>query len=343
MTGPRLLSQRIMTACICLLAVGNSASANDVQNIIDTNQQAVVKLFGAGVGTLDSYGSGVLVSAEGHVVTVWNHLVNTGFLTAVVADGRRFQVTVVGTSLEHDLAVLKLNSNEEDQFSFVELTAQPDAVFGQSVLAFSNVFHVATGNEPVSVVHGIIACEAIIDAGLGRWQFPVKSPVYVLDAITNNSGAAGGLLTNIAGQPLGLLGREIRHRETDMWVNYAVPWKTLQPAISAIIAGQKLQKTESDEDPPRLSERRLTAAYGLTLMPGVLQKTPAYIDQVVPDSIAATAGFRRGDLVVLVNDDIVQSVEDLQQLLAGFRARQKISLTINRGGRLQTLSLRTPR
>ena len=343
MIGSRFLSQRVVTACACILVFGNSASANDLQTVVETNQQAVVKLFGAGVGTLDSYGSGVLVSAEGHVVTVWNHLVNTGFLTAVVADGRRFTVTVTGTSLEHDLAVLKLNCNEKDQFNFVDLAAQPDVVFGQSVLAFSNVFHVATGNEPVSVVHGIIACEAIVDAGLGRWQFPVKSPVYVLDAITNNSGAAGGLLADINGQPLGLLGREIRHRETDMWVNYAVPWKTLQPAISAIIAGQKLQTTESDETSPRLSERRLTAAYGLTLMPGVLQKTPAYIDKVVPDSIAATAGFKRGDLVVLLNDDIVQSVEDLQQLLAGFRARQKISFTINRGGSLQTLSLRTPR
>lgn len=334
-----------LTAIVCLavVATGSKAAAAEQSGVIAAKQESIVKLFGAGVGTLDSYGSGVLVSGEGHVVTVWNHLVNTGFLTAVVADGRRFNVTVVGTSLDHDLAVLKLNCDEEDEFNFVDLTNQPEATLGQSVLAFSNVFHVATGNEPVSVVHGVIACEAVVDAGLGRWQFPVKSPVYVLDAITNNSGAAGGLLTDVSGQPLGLLGREIRHRETDMWVNYAVPWKTLQPAIRAIITGQKIKSTNSTADRPGLSERRLTAAYGLTLMPGVLKRTPAYIDRIVPDSIAAKAGLQRGDLVVLVNDDIVQSVEDVQRLLAGFRRGKKISITVNRQDSLQTLSLRTPR
>ncbi|MCR9198718.1 MAG: S1C family serine protease [Planctomycetaceae bacterium] len=333
----------IMTGLAVALIAGDAAADDDV---IASRQGAIVKLFGAGVGTLDSYGSGVLVSAEGHVVTVWNHLVNTGYLTAVASDGRRFDVEVVGTSLDHDLAVLKLQTIESDTFEFVDIKnasdAAAEAINGQSVLAFSNVFHVATGDEPVSVVHGVIACQAPLAAGLGQWEFPVKEPVYILDAITNNSGAAGGLLTDAGGRPLGLLGREIRHRETQMWVNYAVPWATLQPAVTAILSGQRVAASNTEE-PDRLSVGHLTQRFGLTVIPGALERTPAFIDRIVPDSIADRAGLRRGDLIVLVDDRVIKSAKQLRVALASFRPRQKISITIDRGGRLEILSLRMPR
>ncbi len=338
------MSRQMFTLAVVLLLSANVlGDAPESRAVIESRQQCVVKLFGAGVGTLDSYGSGVLISEKGHVATVWNHLVNTGFLTAVVADGRRFNVEVVGTSLDHDLAILKLDCDDEDTFTFVDVSIQAEAMTGQSVFAFSNVFHVATGNEPVSVVHGVVACEAILDAGLGRWQFPVRSPVYILDAITNNSGAAGGLLTSIDGAPLGLLGREIRHRGSNMWVNYAVPWKTLQPVILAIVSGQKIAPTEAaNKDAKKLSDRHLTAAFGMTLLPGVPGKTPAYIDRVIPGSPAKISGLRRGDLVLMVDDSVVQSVESLQKELGKYRSGQRVTVTVSRQGSVLAVPIRIP-
>ena len=217
---------------------------------------------------------------------------NTSYLTAVVHDGRRFTVDVVGTSAEHDLAVLKLQCADDELFPFLESRTASTVRPGKAVLAFSNMFHVATGNEPVSVVHGVIACHAPLNAGFGRWQFPVNSPVYLIDAVTNNSGAGGGLLTNLQGQPVGLLGREIRHRATGMWVNYAVPWKTLEPVIAALMDGRNIaapQKT--DDSPAMVSVRRLTSAFGFTLLPSIVDRTPAMnhgrqitgIHQMIPD------------------------------------------------------------
>lgn len=310
--------------------------------VVYAGQQVVVKLFGAGVGTLDSYGSAVLVSEQGHAITVWNHLVNTGYLTAVVADGRRYTVKVMGTSLEHDLAVLKLESEDDETFPFVEWKSFAEATAGEPVLAFSNMFHVATGNEPVSVVHGVIASHSVLDAGLGRWQFPVQTPVYLLDAVTNNSGAAGGLLTNLQGQPLGLLGREIRHRETDAWVNYAVPWKSLQPVLAAVLEGRPITAAAAADAQKQLSDRQLTQQFGLTLLPGFLQKTPAYIDRIIPKSAAAEAGLQRGDLVLMVSDEVIQSVTDFKSALGKLRKGQTVSVTVNRDNRLQNVSLRIP-
>lgn len=310
--------------------------------VVSAQQQTVVKLFGAGVGNLDSYGSGVLISEEGHVATVWNHLVNSGFLNAVVADGRRFGVTVVGTSLDHDLAVLKLDADPDERFPYVDWKQPATASAGDVVYAFSNVYHVATGNEPVSVMHGVVACETTLNAGLGRWEFPVRSPVLLLDAVTNNSGAAGGLVTTATGEPLGLLGREIRHRETNMYVNYAVPWNTLGPAVSAILEGRRVTSARAEDDRKMVSDRRLTSEFGLTVLPGIIPKTPAYIDRVIPKSPAATAGLQRGDLVLMVNDDVIQSVDDLRAALAVHRKGQRVTLTVNRRNALEVLTLRIP-
>lgn len=315
----------------------------EVDPVIEAGQQVVVKLFGAGAGTLDSYGSGVLISESGHLLTVWNHLVNNSYLNAVVFDGRRFSLKVLGTSQQHDLALLKLECDNDETFPFVDWKKTSTAAAGESVMAFSNVYHVATGNEPVSVIHGVVACKTQLVAGFGRWEFPVKSPVYILDAVTNNSGAAGGLLTDRSGHPVGLLGRELRHRETDMWVNYAVPFQELQPVINELMNGRRVAPTADTTDGRSMvSGRRLTSEFGLTLLPGVLEKTPAYIDRVIPASPGSKAGFVRGDLILMVNDQVIQSVDDMRATLATYRKGQTVSFTISRSQSLEVLSLKIP-
>ena len=336
MNGPA----NVCSAILLLTAVA-SAEVSRGGSIADSSN-AVVKLFGAGAGRLDSYGSGTIISADGHLATVWNHLINTGYLTAVTADGQRFQLDVVGTSAAHDLAVLKLNAAKDEQFPYIDRTATIKPDTGTRILAFSNMFHVATGNEPVSVVHGVVAAEAKLTAGLGRWKFPVRSKVLILDAVTNNSGAAGGLLTDVAGTPVGLLGRELRHDDSGTWVNYAVPFETLNPVIDAILSGRPADPAHKDTTTPPISDRQLTSAWGVTLIPEVLRETPAYIDRVVPGSVAAGADLRRGDLVVLVDEKVVQTAEELKTYLAEIRSGLRVTITVNRGGVLESIQMRVP-
>ena len=320
------------------------ADFQSTTEVLKSRQQTIVKLFGAGSGNLDSYGSGTLVSAEGHFITVWNHLISTGFLTAITADGRKFSVDVVGTSGEHDLALLKLRSEPGDSFSHIDLTKIIDSSPGTPVLAFSNMFHVATGNEPVSIVHGVIAARIPLEATQGRWKFPLKSPVWLIDAITNNSGAAGGLLTDTKGAPIGLIGREIRHSASRTWVNYAVPLTTLKPIIETLLAGKKVDSRPKDADAnlAMISDQELTTKFGVTMLPNVVERTPAWIDAVTRDSIAAKAGLQRGDLIVLVNDAVITSVTDFQQQLATFRSGERVSLTINRDQQLLPVDFKFP-
>lgn len=322
---------------------GRCQDAPPVADPVEFGQSVVVKLFGAGLGNLDSYGSGVLISSEGHVLTIWNHLINTGFLTAVTDRGERYAVEVVGTSRDYDIAVLKLQTRDDPGFPHIDLNAGEDVAAGESVLAFSNMFHVAAGNEPVSVVRGVIAARVPIDAGIGRWKLPVRSPVYVVDAITNNSGAGGGLLTTRAGTPVGLIGRELRYEPTSTWISYSVPLSELAPVVESLIAGDSVDSaTTSTEPPPALSDRELTARFGITLLPAVVARTPSYIDAIVPGSVAAEAGLRRGDLIVLLDDDVIVSVQDFRQKLAERRPGQPLTITVQRDETLVTASLRAP-
>jgi len=337
-----IVTYTICTTLTTLFAMSPARGDIKLERRIADPTRAVVKLFGAGVGNLDSYGSGTLVSADGHVVTVWNHLINTGYLTAVTADGKRFQTDVIGTSASHDLAVLQLRHDAGERFAFVNLSTAVKPESGSEVLAFSNMFHVATGNEAVSVVHGIISAETQLSAGLGRWKLPVTSSVLILDAVTNNSGAAGGLLVDVDGNPVGLLGRELRHNDLGTWVNYAVPFETLNPVIETILKGDTVRQEPDTGTKPSLSDRQLTAVWGMTLLPEVVRESPAYIDRVGPKSPAAQAGFRRGDLVVLVNGDVVQTSRKLRTLLAAIRSGLKVSITVNRNGVLKSFEMRVP-
>lgn len=341
---------RLLIAVFSTLALleGSSATAQEtarsVSEVIGAQQPVVVKLFGAGIGNLDSYGTGVLVSRDGHVLTVWNHLISIGYLTAVTSDGRRFSVETVGTSSENDAALLKLKADEGDEFPFVDLKRAKDVEPGASILAFSNMFRVAAGNEPVSVVHGVIAAKVPLEAAQGRWKFPVRSPVWLIDAITNNSGSAGGLLTDSYGNPVGLIGREIRHSASRTWVNYAVPLTTLRPVVEAILAGRKSDTTTKDAsaDVPMISDQTMTQKFGLTLLPNVVERTPAFIDDIVDGGLAASSGLRRDDLIVLINDAVITSVTDVQQQLATYRTGQRVSITVNRKQELKIVELRIP-
>ena len=336
----------LLTALCVIHCLTNSADAqqSSIADVIAAQQPVVVKLFGAGAGTLDSYGSGIIVSSEGHVLTVWNHLVSTGFLTAVTFNGRKFAVDIVGTSAEHDVALLKLKADPGDSFAFVDVSRAVDPEIGSAVFAFSNMFRVAAGNEPVSLMHGVIAAKVPLEATQGRWKFPLKSPVWLIDAITNNSGAAGGLLTDTSGAPVGLIGREIRHTASRTWVNYAVPLTTLRPVVESLRAGKRVDSRPKDaaENVATISDQELTIRFGLTMLPNVVERTPAWIDAIAEDSIAANAGLQRGDLIVLLEDVVITSVTDFQQHLATYRSRQRVSVTVNREQELIAIELKIP-
>ncbi len=306
------------------------------ETIVETSRR-VVKIFGAGgVKGLYGYSTGFLVSPHGHIATVWSHVLDGPSATVVLHDGRKFEARVLGAEPQLDLAVLKIDADDLPCF---DLAVARDVAAGSSVLAFSNMFKVAVGDEPVSVMHGVIAARTRLTARRGHFETPYTGPVYVVDAITNNPGSGGGVLTTLSGEIVGMIGKELRNSLTNTWINYAVPIRELKPAIDEIIAGRFVAR----KDPPRESAgnipRYLPLDFGLVLVPEVLFRTPAFIDSIVPGSAADKAGLQPNDLILFVSDELVPSCRALRQSLVGLEAGDQLRLVVRRGNTLISVEL----
>ena len=195
----------------------------------------LVKIYGAGgIEGLEAYQSGFLISAQGHVLTVWSYVLDTEYVTVVLDDGRKFEAQLVGADPRIEIAVLKVEATD---LPFFDLNTAVELEPGARVLAFSNVFAVAAGDEPVSVLHGCVAARTPLTARRGAFATNYRGPAYVLDAMTNNPGAAGGALTDRQGRLAGVLGKELRNALDNTWLNYALPVAEVRSSVDAILAG----------------------------------------------------------------------------------------------------------
>ncbi len=304
-------------------------------DVIGSVQPRVVKIFGAGgYRGLEHYQSGFLVSADGYLLTVWSYVLDTDYIQVTLHDGRSMQAKVIGVDPRLEVALLKIEAVGLEHF---DLEQAAEAHVGSRVLAFSNLYGVATGDEPASVQHGVIAATTRLEARRGVFETPYRGPVYVLDAITNNPGAAGGALTDRQGRLLGMLGKELRNAQNNTWMNYAVPVHVLREAMPQLREG----RVASADAPSTIApENSLSPELlGLVMVPDVLERTPPFIDVVRPQSAAARAGLMPDDLVLFVNDRLVQSCKALRAELERIDRLDAVRLTVIRGQQLIEVQL----
>lgn len=298
----------------------------------------IVKLYGAGgLKNLANYGTGVLVSPDGHILTIWNHLLDTEQITVVLDNGRRLEARFVGGAGEAGLAILKVEVKNAPYF---DLTRIPRRGPGSPVLGFSNMFNVAAGDEPVSVIHGVIATVTPLDARRGRYDIPYKGDVYIVDAIMNNPGSAGGALTTLEGELLGLIGKELRDSRSNLWINYAIPMYDLNETVGKLIRGEVIANDRMEL--PAVVQELDTTPLGLRLVPNVVARTPAYLDAVLPGSAAAEQGLQPDDLIVLINDDLIQSCSEFYKYLQTAKRGDLLRITVRRDRELLTVELPVP-
>lgn len=309
----------------------------------------VVKIYGAGgLRGLAAYGSAVVISPDGYALTASGHLLDAGELRVHLYDGRRSVARVVVVEPELDLALLKIDKVDDLPYFDIAAAGQSaSAQPGDWVLAFSNQFEIATRDEPVSVQRGVIAALAKLHLQRGIYDAPYQGEVYVLDAITNNPGAAGGALTTPRGELLGIIGKELRNSLTDTWVNYAVPitaridvrqgeQTTTIGVIDFALRGMK------GEYKPTVREKTRDGAggeHGITFVPNVVERTPPYVEAVVPESPAAKAGLRPDDLIVYVDGEPIVSIASFRTIISRSRPGTTLKLEIRRGDKLMTVDL----
>jgi serine protease Do len=336
-----------------LLAVPARAQepkTSPLTGVIDQVNQRLVKLYGSGgFRGLASYGTGVVISPDGYVLTVASPLLDTQELLVHLADGRRMIAKVGVVEPELDLALLKIENVEDlPHFDLAAAGQKPLAEPGTRVLAFSNQFQIATRDEPMSIMQGVIAAYSKLLGRRGVHEAPYTGDVYVLDAITNNPGAAGGALTTRKGELLGLIGKELQNSLTDTWINYAIPLQAKVEVrrgqeVTGLSLLEFVDKARKGEYKPIVRDKSLdgTGGYhGIVLVPDVVERTPPFVEEVLPASPAAKAGLKPDDLVVYVDGVRVVSIKEFRDIVDKARPGALLKLEVRRGDRLTSVDLK---
>lgn len=350
---------KCLPAVAVLLATLPASAADPFTTVVEAANQRTVKLFGSGgFRGVTNYGTGLLVSPDGHILTVASPMLDTAELVVHLYDGRRMKAAVVATESELDVALLKIqiDGQKPDEptglnLAFYDIPAaakRPVAGPGDWVLAFANSFEIAMRDEPVSVQRGVVAAYAKLSGRRGIFDFPYSGDVYVVDAITNNPGAGGGALTDRQGNLLGLVGRELKNALTETWINYAIPLnakadirdddKVTTVTIPEFVAAGMAGKYKTVRRNPATTGPG--GYHGIVFVPDVLPRTPPYVEELIPGSPAATAGLMTNDLVSFVDGEPVPSIKAFHAALSKTRPGAVVRLEVRRGDALQSIEVK---
>lgn len=334
---PALPSIRLLTA-IFVAGLGLPAQAQSLAKVTRSVQPKVVKVYGAGgIRGLEAYQSGVLISATGHVLTAFSYVLDTDDVGVTLDDGREFTAKLVGADPRLELAVLKI---EATNLPFFSLDDAVSLAPGDRILAFSNLYGIAAGNEPVSVLHGSVSALTRMAGRRGAFNTPYEGPIYVLDAVTNNAGAAGGILTDRQGRLAGVLGKELRSSETNIWLNYALPIDAIHASVSAMKNGQPRPRDDGGTEQMLAKSPWHLRQTGLLLIPNLLSKTPPFVESVIPESPAHKAGVQPDDLIMYVGPTIIRSYRDLEAELQKMENLDDLQITVLRDQQLVPITLK---
>ncbi len=320
------------------LVAANSATAQDdraggpLADAIDAARQRVVKLYGGGIGRARGYGSGVIVSADGQIVTTLSVLLESPALRAVLPDGRRFPAQVIRRDELRQLALLQI---EADELPFFESGGSQHLQTGDWVIAAANPFKVAEGSEPVSIAVGVFSGRATLSARRRAQDFAYEGPVLITDIVVATPGSAGGALIDAEGRFVGLIGKPVISKRTNTWVNYALP----SEQVAAFLRGANepnVADATLDADAP---QSRLRPHLGIRPFDVGGRARLAYVERVQPDSPAHQAGIRPNDLILSLAGESIRSCADFYDVSESLRVGERITLVIKRGDELKTVEL----
>jgi serine protease DegQ len=263
-------------------------------------------------------GSGVIVSAQGILLTN-NHVVeDAGEIDVRLADGREARAEVVGTDPETDLAVLRIKL---DKLPVITLGRSQDLQVGDALLAIGNPFNVGQ-----TVTAGIVSALGRNGLGLSTFESFIQTDAAI------NPGNSGGALINAQGHLVGINTAIYSPSGGSLGIGFAIPTDVAQKVMESLIRDGVVRRgwigVEPRELTPEIAESLNLASRSGVLITGVLQDGPA-----------SKGGLRPGDVVVAVAGAPVVNVAQLLDQVAALPPGQPASVKVQRGRKELTLTL----
>ncbi len=261
--------------------------------------------------TVHSLGSGVIVSADGHILTN-NHVVaGASKLTVILADKKKYEAKVIGTDPLTDVAVVKV---EAANLPYAVLGDSDNVKVGQWVIAVGNPFELLR-----TVTHGIISAKGRSSVGLAAYEDFIQTDAPI------NPGNSGGALADLDGNVIGINTAISTPTGGNVGLGFAIPINMAKNVMAELLAHGRVIRgflglTAQDIDDSLVKPLKLKDATG------------ALVSSVVPDSPADRAQIKAGDVIVEFDGKKVTDSTDIHNFAAQTAPGKTVRIVLLRDG-----------
>lgn len=268
-------------------------------------------------------GSGVIISADGYIVTN-NHVVDgADELTVSLTDNKEYSARIIGADKTTDLALIKIDGKN---LPAITIANSDDVKVGEWVLAVGNPLGLNN-----TVTAGIISAKARTLGANG-----VESFIQTDAAI--NQGNSGGALVNTRGELVGINAMLYSQTGSNIGYGFAIPTTIMNKVVDDLKEYGNVQRAMigiqgTDVKNYVDAEKEKDKEVDLGTMEGI------YIAKVVEDGAAEAAGLKEGDVITAVDGQKVTKFGELQGILAKKRPGDKVTLTYLRNKKSQTATV----
>ena len=269
-----------------------------------------------------SLGSGVLISEQGYILTN-NHVIAGAIeIQVLLADGRKASASVVGTDVDTDLAVLRIEAGE---LPSIIIGDSKGLRVGDIALAIGNPFGVGQ-----TVTMGIISATGRDQLGITNYDDFIQTDAAI------NPGNSGGALINAHGELIGINSAIYSRSGGSQGIGFAIPISMAKGVMKQIIEQGHVVRgwlgIEAQDLTPQLAESFKLATTEGVLISGVLRNGPA-----------DDAGLLPGDIVISINNTRVTESREAMKIISMQLPDTSITLGVIRDGEPRTLKPRVSR
>lgn len=278
---------------------------------------------------LSGQGSGFIVDGNGYILTNAHVVAEADRVTVTLKDGRNFEGTVEGADELTDLAVVKIDAKAEDL---------PVATLGDSDTVDVGDWAIAVGNPlglDNTVTLGIVSTLKRSSATVG---IPNKRLDFIQTDAAINPGNSGGPLLNSKGDVIGI---NTAIRADAMGIGFAIPINKAKSIQAQLARGERIAHpylgVQIADLTPEIAKRNNEDPNSSMLIPEV---KGVLVIRVLPDTPAAAAGLRRGDVITRIDEQSLETSNQLQSYVDQAKIGQRLRLNLRRGDQAQTITVK---
>jgi len=265
-------------------------------------------------------GSGVIVSADGQILTN-NHVVeNADTIIVRTFNGHKYTARVVGTDPKTDIAVLKIDA---DGLEFLSIGDSDALQVGEMVLAVGSPM---SQNLAYTVTQGIVSAKGRSNVGLADYEDFIQTDAAI------NPGNSGGPLVNLDGELVGINTAIASRTGGFMGIGFAVPSNMAVRIMNSLVSDGRVVRGWLGVMIQDINEE-LAEAFNLESMDGVL------VSDITADSPALRAGFETGDIIIQMDGKPIRNMAQLRNQVAGTAPGTSVKFAVLRDGKKQDLTV----